>query len=1151
MPPRPSLAARRFYRTFYHWTNLTQEVHSIAGRHAFHSTSRTSDADQDANRSLVRKHYTVAPRSSGGGNEKRTSESKQQNGEFTMIRKRRQRGSGSGSTPGPKKTNASIERRANLLNESPVLSPSEKAFSSFEPRERVVRYRSPEGLMLEFAMPHVGLQKARATYGHDLERVSQRSGARVEAQNISASVGPRPEDRIHSVLISGTFAQVDTATQFLFSQLPKFLQAVRSQEDAPSALMSPWKLLLRHREGSQIAVELSLPEDKWSSIVGVRDWAKVAMDLGIGMELGLPEWRPALSNPDQMAFARSLVLKGEEDAVLRFRGTLTSLAADSKSRMTAQNAPASSVGTAAITHDTACPRTDGESLKFRLTVCGSNAQKTTFVDAIWSNIERLPPNVRVFRTDMTKQINIGEWYIDIIGPAAAATAVWKQTKTLIEDIGRRMALKHLRVITKRTPNYRYTLALIGKDTASNRLKLSQSIPWTELRGRFQSKLVNQEFDGNGEGWHITFKVQPKYIDQIHERILECIREVDPDVRTTLTLDTLDIELHTAEPTGGTVDQSIIGNKELGASPQLGSAQGNKASLQSRSEAHAAEQLQGVEQTSDVQPQRAGSPAANSISLPVDSLGGKSEEAEKHQSSRTPEQQKLAQDVRSSLRSLTHPVVLITSYVNDAKKQLSPDESARGVTVSSFNTVTLDTQPIVSFNIRVPSRTWDAISHSGKLSVHLLEASSRGAAVAHVFTKPYDRPEMGFEELRKMGLQVQIDSSGQAPIVSDEQGAVLARFEADLLPEKCMTVGDHVVVLAEVKNVASEVHGGGDTDGLAYARRGYRARGDEIRPAEALDIIEGGPNDPLALAAEEPTAQSYTPSAKAADAQQTSDPYASFNLDHDPIFNALRATKDAADSGQDVDIYAAMAMGDEGAGDGVWPSDEKMSRAKPTSGNRSAKKSSSAGKSFSTRSSPSGNSAYPTIHRTPSSERSFSSTATAHRKDEDDASVMDPAAKEILVADYFGVPDDNKRPHTPRVRSLLRLQKDIGIAQRRLENEELDEEETVRLQNSVAHLERIIARKLAWNAASDLRLMLDKGNARVDFKRAQWLESAIEKGLQVLLEDARKLRHKREEGKVDAEQYEMLRQKLEGDHGVLQTEVMRLREVADEDQDGGD
>jgi flavin reductase (DIM6/NTAB) family NADH-FMN oxidoreductase RutF len=189
-------------------------------------------------------------------------------------------------------------------------------------------------------------------------------------------------------------------------------------------------------------------------------------------------------------------------------------------------------------------------------------------------------------------------------------------------------------------------------------------------------------------------------------------------------------------------------------------------------------------------------------------------------------------LRSALRGLTQPVALVTSIMpaNSVKEKTS--SGPRGVTVSSFCTVTLQPEPIISFNLRVPSRTWEAIKTSKALQVSLLTASPEGAAVAHAFTLPYERPYEPFERLESLGAFVSPSSRrrGQPHIVWDK--AIYARVNASLLWKQCIRVGDHMIVFARVTHVRledSSTHA--NAGALAYGMRGYRSLGGEIKPME--------------------------------------------------------------------------------------------------------------------------------------------------------------------------------------------------------------------------------------------------------------------------------------------------------------------------------
>lgn len=88
---------------------------------------------------------------------------------------------------------------------------------------------------------------------------------------------------------------------------------------------------------------------------------------------------------------------------------------------------------------------------------------------------------------------------------------------------------------------------------------------------------------------------------------------------------------------------------------------------------------------------------------------------------------LSDEVRQALRVIPYPIAIVTSgpvSITDRDQSLpivhtSKEERLRGLLVSSFNTITLDPVPYVSFNIRLPSSTWQAILETGKFEAHMM------------------------------------------------------------------------------------------------------------------------------------------------------------------------------------------------------------------------------------------------------------------------------------------------------------------------------------------------------------------------------------------------------------------------------------------------
>ena len=208
-------------------------------------------------------------------------------------------------------------------------------------------------------------------------------------------------------------------------------------------------------------------------------------------------------------------------------------------------------------------------------------------------------------------------------------------------------------------------------------------------------------------------------------------------------------------------------------------------------------------------------------------------------------------VRHLMRRVPHPVAIITSTDPTSSRQTA----FRGMTVSSFNTVTLYPEPVVSFNVKVPSETYNAILSSSRFLVHLLAPNATTARLATEFSKGQVNVSPGngnnklfqFTSANSAELTTPSIRSGEPPrlvITQDSQTTPTEEavhfpfiFECKYLPQSCR-VGDHVVVLGTVVNVLQD---GGDAalqrDGahsseelcLTYVDTRFWNMGDTIRP----------------------------------------------------------------------------------------------------------------------------------------------------------------------------------------------------------------------------------------------------------------------------------------------------------------------------------
>lgn len=435
-------------------------------------------------------------------------------------------------------------------------------------------------------------------------------------------------------------------------------------------------------------------------------------------------------------------------------------------------------------------------------------------------------------------------------------------------------------------------------------------------------------------------------------------------------------------------------------------------------------------------------------------------------------------VKMILRPMAHPVVVVIAATRNADTSSETIDHFRGVTVSSLSSVTVAPKAILSFNLRLPSRTWDAIQSNAKISISLLEASTEGAAIAHAFTKPHEDPAEAFRELSRLGYGMRslpfadikrlckVHPSGE----TDIESAIFGWFVAEVKLDSCVKIGDHVIVVAEVLHTllldkARERAAAGESFGLVYANREYKQPGSTIQP---MPIPGQEPPPTTRASASSPAPANPQPS----------------------INSSVSFLKQ------------------------IWRG-------------------------------------YSTSAKSPTPNPSQIKAASNAERDSLETQISDKSLLSNTAREFLNSHDED--PYVPRrMRAMLKAKKEAYKASRDLERALADgtltAEESERLENIITRNERWLAKKLAFNSAYDLRLMLDKG--KVDVARAQWLESSIEKGQAVLLEEIRQIRALYDGGKLDEARYKTAKDDLEKDNQILATEAMRLRQMVDEETDNG-
>lgn len=180
-----------------------------------------------------------------------------------------------------------------------------------------------------------------------------------------------------------------------------------------------------------------------------------------------------------------------------------------------------------------------------------------------------------------------------------------------------------------------------------------------------------------------------------------------------------------------------------------------------------------------------------------------------------EEQELKTAVRGFLRKVPSSVAVITV------KSIDPVTSKHvpmGVAVSSLSSVTLD-PPTISFNIKQPSKTLDAIrAAKGRFRVHFPGADQGGANIVELFCRGnhQDAYNLRFRDLKLYVPSYSKDKrSSLAPQIRDD--SIRGAMECTVTHE--LHVADHVIIAARVNSLKQRQKTSRDPT-IAYVDGGY-------------------------------------------------------------------------------------------------------------------------------------------------------------------------------------------------------------------------------------------------------------------------------------------------------------------------------------------
>lgn len=160
-----------------------------------------------------------------------------------------------------------------------------------------------------------------------------------------------------------------------------------------------------------------------------------------------------------------------------------------------------------------------------------------------------------------------------------------------------------------------------------------------------------------------------------------------------------------------------------------------------------------------------------------------------------------------MRDVPHPLTVITAN--------APDGRLTGLLVSSFSTVTIHPDPHVSFNIKLPSSTYEEIARTGRFSSTIIWS----VQTARSFLRRKDRPSV---------LSSEAVSGGQNH-TGLLDGSIFT-LECKWLEKKSVQVGDHVIMVGRVTEYTKGPTSEASRGPLMY-RDGRYVNASSLKPQE--------------------------------------------------------------------------------------------------------------------------------------------------------------------------------------------------------------------------------------------------------------------------------------------------------------------------------
>ena len=176
-----------------------------------------------------------------------------------------------------------------------------------------------------------------------------------------------------------------------------------------------------------------------------------------------------------------------------------------------------------------------------------------------------------------------------------------------------------------------------------------------------------------------------------------------------------------------------------------------------------------------------------------------------------------------MRHMPQGLVIVFAGKRRRHTDTFPWQGSMGMLVSSFNSVTVNPTPFVSFNVKLPSRTFNEIERTSLFTVMAVS----NAKVADAFKGHAEDRQIIFDNIM----------NGKSP---DDASQGLVWWMRCKIERKCSVfVGNHVIVIGKVVHLG-RFKGGLDQEALVYSRGTYKLPGVPITPEDDARRMTGLP-----------------------------------------------------------------------------------------------------------------------------------------------------------------------------------------------------------------------------------------------------------------------------------------------------------------------